>query len=263
MSKFMFRLEHLHVDFQRGKRPDVYASTFGIEVGSRAIGPIGRFLDKASPGARQGITSGADINFSDFPPDNPASRWGTWEIGPVEIGTGEIVAIDYAFIDTSDNGPTLSNGDQTKIGITSYTAIVGVGIAVATAGETAGVGAIVGAIVAGVGAVVAELVGDLIGSDPKCNGVAFADKIVLTGADIAAGTNNPTGQMTVTRTSGNPNIPSECGHPSSGEITFSVTTVPVESVKRFLGPKGNLSQGIKKALNLTQLPISVRALIEA
>ena len=92
MSKFMFRLEHLHVDFQRGKRPDVYASTFGIEVGSRAIGPIGRFLDKASPGARQGITSGADINFSDFPPDNPASRWGTWEIGPVEIGTGEIGA---------------------------------------------------------------------------------------------------------------------------------------------------------------------------
>jgi hypothetical protein len=258
MAKYMFRLEHMHVAFQRGKRPDVYVSTFGIEVGSRAIGPIGRFLDKASPAQLDhGISSGANINFSDFPPDNPASRWGTWDIGPTEIGTGDIAAIDYAFVDTSDNGPSLSRGDQFKIGVTSYTAIVGVGLA------ASGVGAVVGAIVAGVGAVIGELVGDLIGSDPKCNGVAFADKIVLTGADIAAGTNNPNEQMTITRTSGNPDIPSECGHPSSGEITFSVTAVPVESVKRFLGSKGDLTQGIKKALNLTQLPISVRSLIEA
>lgn len=247
------------MDFQRGKRPDVYASTFGIEVGSRTIGPIGRFLDRATPQGvpGPGISSGDNIDLSLFPPNNPPGKWGTWDIGPVEIGGDDIVAVDYAFANTSDNGPSISPGDQTKVAITSFTAIVGVGLA------ATGVGAVLGAVVAGVGAILGELIGGLIPGIPKCNGVAFADKILLTSGELATGTSNSSGILSITRTSGNPNIPSECGHASSAEITFSVTTVPFESVKKFLGSKGDLSQGIKKALNLTQLPISVRSLIEA
>jgi hypothetical protein len=119
MAKFMFRLQSLHVDFQRGKRPDVYVSTFGIEVGNRSIGPIGRFLDRANPQGvpGPGISSGDNIDLSLFPPDNPPGKWGTWEIGPVEIGADDIVAVDYAFTNTSDNGPSISPGDQTKVAI--------------------------------------------------------------------------------------------------------------------------------------------------
>jgi hypothetical protein len=257
MAKFMFRLERMHVDIQRGKQPDVYVSTFGIEVGNRNIGPIGRFLDRKGPQqGTPGIQSGDEIELSNFPPDNPPSKWGTWDIGPVEVGPDDIVAVDYAFVNTSDNGPSISRGDQTKIAITTYTAVVSVGLA------ATGVGAVAAAVVAGVGAVLGEIFGGLLGSDPKCNGLAFADKVVLTSGEIAQGTSNSTGQMTITRNAGNPDIPKDCGRPSSADITFSVTAIPVESVRRFLGSKGNLKQGLKEGLNLTKLPVSIRSLID-
>jgi hypothetical protein len=98
---------------------------------------------------------------------------------------------------------------------------------------------------------------------PKCNGVAFADKIIITEEDLRKGTSNPNGTMTITRNSTNPDIPTDCGHPSSADITTSVTLVLTESVRRFLGNKGDLAQGIRKGLNLPLgRPISVRSLIE-
>jgi hypothetical protein len=258
MPKYLFRLERLHVDFQRGKVGDVYSSTFGVEIGAKSIGPIGRVIGSSA----LTIESGRDIDFSTLPPDNPVGKWGTWDIGPVEVGPDDIVAIDYVFVNTSDK-LGMSKGDQTKIVITSWTSITGVGIAAATGAETAGNGAVVGAVVAGVGAVVAELVGDILDSNtPKCNGVAFADKVVLNAAEIAQGTNNPDNKMFITRNSTNPDIPSDCGHPSSGDITTSVTLVLSESVRHFLGTKGDLSNGIKKGLKLSS-PLSLRSLIEA
>jgi hypothetical protein len=141
--------------------------------------------------------------------------------------------------------------------VTSWSAIVGVTLA------ATGVGAVIGAVVAGVGAVVAEVIGDILDTNtPKCNGVAFADKVVLNGAEIAQGTNNPDNKMIITRNSTNPDIPSDCGHPSSGDITTSVTLILSESVRQFLGTKGDLAQGIKKALKLRP-PVGIRSLIEA
>jgi hypothetical protein len=258
MPKYLFRLERLHVDFQRGKVGDIYSSTFGIEIGARSIGPIGRIIGERA----LTIESGRDIDFSTLPPDNPASKSGTWDIGPIEVGPDDTVAIDYVFVNTSDN-QGLSKGDQTKIAFASWGAITGVGIAAATGAETAGIGAVVGAVVAGVVAVLGEVVGDVLDANtPKCNGVAFTDKVVLNAAEIAQGTNNPDLKMIITRNSTNPDIPSDCGHPSSGDITTSVTLVLTESVRHFLGTKGDLAEGIKKSLKLTP-PVSIRSLIEA
>ena len=256
MAKYIFRLERMHVNFQRGKEPDVYSSTFGLEIGSRSFGPIGRFLNKKAPTqGNPGIQSGDNINFADFPPDNPVSKWGTWDIGPIEIGANDIVSVDYAFINTSDNGPSISQGDQTKIAFTTFTSIVGIGLATLKGIEG------IASVTTGVGAVLAELVGDLIPGTPKCNGTAFADKVLLSGAQLAADTTNLSGRTMVTRTVGNPDTPSDCGHAPSADITFSVSALRFESIQRFLGSKGDLRQGIKKALHLTP-PIGLRSLIE-
>jgi hypothetical protein len=128
------------------------------------------------------------------------------------------------------------------------------------------VASIVGAVVAGLAAVLGEVVGDVIDTfevSPKCNGVAFADKIVLTESDLRQGTNNPNGTMMITRNSTNPDIPSDCGHPSSADITTSVKLIATESVIRFLGKRGDLTQGIRNGLKLPRgEAISVRSLIE-
>jgi hypothetical protein len=242
----------------KSKFGDAYSAIFGVEVGKLQLGPIGRFLNKKSP--LQGIPtiqSGDDIDLSLFPPDNPAGKWGTWDVGPVEIAPQDIIAVNYAFINTSDNGPSLSSGDQTKIGVTTWSAIVSVGLA------ASGVGAVAAAIVAGVGAVLGEILGAIIKDIPKCNGTAFANKIIRTGSQLVAETNQLTQVEIITDHSGNPDIPTDCGTPSVGDVTISVTPVLTESVKGFLGRKGDLSQGIKKGLNLTQTPISIRSLIEA
>jgi hypothetical protein len=264
MPKYLFNLESMHVDFQRGKLEDVYSSTFGIEVGSRAIGPIGRVIGSQ----HNRIKSGDDIDFSQYLPDNPPSQSGTWAIGPVQVDSGEIVAIDYVFVNTSDSGG-LSQGDQTKIGFASWGAIVSVGFAVGVATGPPGAvvtaaAAVAVAVVAGLAAVLGEVFGDITDANtPKCNGVAFTDKIILTEEDLQNGTSNPNGRMIITRNSTNPDIPADCGHASSADITTSVTLVTAESVRRFLGNRGDLAQGIVKGLKLPLgRAISVRSLIE-
>ena len=266
MPTYLFRLQQAHVFFQRGKVGDVYSVVFGIEVGSRQVGPIGSVIGDSA----HHVVSGANIVFRTLPPvppptpygaweigppDKPPSKWGTWDVGPVAIDDADTVAIDYAFVNTSDYRG-LSPGDQTKIGLTTWTSLVGVGLA------ATGVGALPGAIVAGVGAVLGELIGDLVDSNnPQCNGLAFADKIVLNGAYLRESTDNPDGQMIITRHATNPDIPSDCGHASEADITTAVILIQDESVGEFLGTKGDLSRGMKAALSLST-PVSVRSLIE-
>src|SRR5271167_128138 len=98
MPKYLFQLERMHVDFQREKVGDIYSSIFGIEVGPRSIGPIGQVIGQHA----RTVQSVDDIDFSQLPPDNPPGKSGTWEIGPVEVGSGDTVAIDYVFVNTSD-----------------------------------------------------------------------------------------------------------------------------------------------------------------
>ncbi len=258
MAKYIFRLEGMHVDFQRGKEPDMDTVTFGILVGPQDRGHVGRYIDRR-------IQSGDTVLFSDFPPDKPPGKWGTWEIGPTEVGPNDIVQVACTAVNTSDNGPSLSPGDQVKIAIASWSAITGIAIAITTGAETAGIGAIAGAVVSGIGAVLGEIAGDLTPTPPKCNGLVFADIVSLTGTELADQTNNAAETFSVTSqplTDGQSH-PDDCGHVAQTVVTFSVTSVPFESVRHFLGSKGDLSQGIKKALSLSDPVISVRSLIES
>jgi hypothetical protein len=251
MPRFMFQLQTLNVHNQRGKTGDVYTSAFGVEVGARTIGPLGRQIgtDKAR------ITSGMNIDLSQLPPDNPPGKWGLWAIGPVEVSPDDSVSIDYGFVNIADSSG-LSAGDQIKIETATLGAIVGV------AGAATGIAAVPAAIIGGVVAVFGEIAGDLIGdSPPKCNGVAFANKITLTGKELADQVSAAGGTLISTHFSSNPDIPSACGHPSGADVTFAVVAVPSESVRFFLGRSLDLSLGIRKAMNLAA-PTSLRSLIE-
>ena len=253
MAAYLFQLDHLHIDFMRGKDGDAYVVTFGIEVGSRAIGPLGAF----ATGPGRNWKSGDDVNLSQFPPTNPAGNTATWSVGPVQVAAGDIVNVEYAFVNGASSQSGLTQGDIIKINFAAWSTLIGVGVATVTGG----VAAVVGAAVAGLGSLLGELLGDVFPGTPNCNGLAFADKYALSASELAGGTNNVDGQMIITRTSENPDIPSDCGHPSVGEITVSITAVPLESTRKFLGPRGDLSRGIKKALNLTETT-TLRHLIE-
>jgi hypothetical protein len=254
MPKYIFQLETLDVHNQRGKKGDVYVASFGVEVGGRAFGPLGRQIG----GLGHVISSGDHVELGMFPPDNPPSKWGAWVVGPLEISAADIVSVDYTFVNTADYSG-LSNGDNLKIVSAAFGAAIGAGAAAAPATSGASVPL---AIAAGVVAVLGEIAGDLLSdSPPKCNGVAFANKITFTGKELDDQVNAAGGTLVSTNFSTNPDIPKDCGHPSGADISFVVVSIPKESVKLFLGRNHDLSIGIKKSMDVVP-PVSLRSLIE-
>jgi hypothetical protein len=249
VTKYVFDLETMHVDVQRGKVPDKDVVTFGVQIGTEQFGPLTRYIDDSG----HGIVTGETIHFSTLAPDNPRHRW---EIGPIEVSTDDIVNFIFAAVNTSDSAEILSRGDQTKTAMVTWTSLVAVGIA------ATGVGAIPAAIIAGVGAVLSEVIGDLVPDTPHCNGVVVAQKIPLTAGEIARGVADGLGTMRFTQHGENTDIPDACGHPSEADVTYSITAVPAESTESFLGPTGDLQKGIRR-LRADQTIISVRDLIQS
>ena len=248
MTRYLFRLDTIHTQYQRGKNPDNDVLTFGVQVGTQSYGPVGKLLSHA-------CLSGSTLHLTDDPPDTLRQAW---EIGPLEVNPDDIVNVIYAAVNTSDYHPSLSRGDTWKITAAVWGAMIGVGAALG------GIGAVAGAVIGGVIAVLGEIIGDITPDDPKCNGVVFADKYPLTGSNLAKATSNPQSAFSVTThyTDATSPHPDDCGHLAETDVTFTVIAVPVESVTTFLGSRGDLRQGLRR-LQPGVPVISVRSLIES
>jgi hypothetical protein len=230
MAKYLFRLEKLHVNFQRDKSPngDWDVVTFGIEVGLNQFGPLRNYGSYTT-------YSGSDVDFTKSLRSNSKQvQQGRWEIGPIDVADNDVVTVDYAIVNAHH---TLSNstspGTAIQISLGTWATLVAIG------GVAGGAyGAVVAAIVAGIAAAGLILLG---GDRPNCDGVVGGNKRVFTGAELKQATNNPQQMFLVSDPSGNPDIPAACGHPSDIVTTFSVTFVPYESLKGFLISKFNLN----------------------
>jgi len=243
MPAFMFRLEKMFVQFQRGKNPDVDLITFGVVSNGAEQGHVGAFT---------GLLHTGDTLAFTFPPTTPPGKWGTWEVGPMRVAPDQIVSVKYAGVNSSD--PTdggLSAEDQAKIAGTVWTGLVGISFVAAGAPE------VLTAIGAAFGAALTEIFGDLV-SQPRCNGSVFADSIDFSGADLARQT-AASGSFSVTKSyTDDGSHPSECGHIAQTDVTFSVRTVQ-ESLRQFFGSRFDLTQGLRKFFPGAT---SVRALFE-
>jgi hypothetical protein len=240
MAKYIFRLDRMKVYFQRGKKDDRDVVTFAIQIGERQYG-LTRVIDH--------IRSGLLVEFSNFPPVTLEGRSNeNWELGPIKVQSDDIVEIIYSGVNTSDSDALIT--DKEAVSITFAVLEAAAGDKLGPFMNIAG-----------------EIVGALFPEKPKCNGVAFAERISFLDAKLSRETQTATGlrEFVVTRKSINPDLPEDCGHPPDTDVTFSVRLVPFESVREFLGSKGDLRLGINRIgrmLQPTEPVISVRSLIE-
>src|SRR4051794_34515921 len=106
MPRYVFQLDRMHVNNQRGKRPDKDVVTFGVQVGADKYALV-RLIDRQFPdppgdpfpGAAEGVSSGDTIEFGLAPPRNPRRRW---EIGPIDIANDDAVLASFTAVNTSD-----------------------------------------------------------------------------------------------------------------------------------------------------------------
>jgi len=224
MAKFRFRLESMHVTFQRNRsgQQDFDVVAFGIRVAGQSIGPISGTLLAGS---------GDTIQFADhLRPRLPLAHW---EVGPTEIGPDESVDIAYTVTNAAQTPEGhLTSQEVGTIAFGTWTAAVAVA-AVATGGTAA----IAAAVVAALAAIGGVIVGIFSKDPPNCNGAVGADKIPLRGSDLLERTNGPENTFSLTSNSGNPDIPSDCGHPSEITVTISVTRFLFYSLRGFFNEK--------------------------
>src|SRR3989442_5764931 len=201
MPKYAFRLDRMHVKFQRSKKGDLDIVTFGVTVGNREIGPLTWLT---------GAGSGDTVQFSAHKPQPPLpgrreifyaprkliyTRWG---VGPIDISDDDIINVMYGIVNVSDSKEGRPNEkERLQIALATWGGLVGVAAAV----SGGPVGAIVGAVIAGIAGLAAVLI-EIFDNEENCNGVDGADKIPITRAQLRRGTNNPREMISSTSNSG-------------------------------------------------------------
>jgi len=240
MAKFLFRLENMHVAFQRNRtgHQDVDVIAFGTRVAGANIGPIsGTVL----------ASSGDTIQFADhLRPNSLRVPSGHWEIGPTEIGADDSVDIAYTVTNIAQSPQGHPTPEEVEtIGFGTWAA------AVAVAGAaTGGAAAVAVAVIAGLAAI-GQAILSIFFKNVNCNGVVGADKIPLRGSDLVRQTDNADKRFLMTSNAGNPDIPSDCGHPSEINVVISISKIPFYSLRQFFSDKLflRLGGGIRSSLS--------------
>jgi hypothetical protein len=234
MAKYLFQLETLLcVSHRRTLGDNSFDDdiiTFGLEIGERQIGPLENF------GIWSVVKDGSSLDFRANPREDPShTPRGSWQIGPIDVADNDLVSVDYAVVNAGyalDNAGENKNSVLQQITGATWAGILAVGAAAVP--EAAVALAIMGAFLA-----IAVL---LSTAPPNCDGVVGANKRQFTGAELAQGTDNPTGSFLVSDTSGNVEAPDGCGQ-SSVVMTFSVTRITQYSLRQFLIEKSALTLG--------------------
>jgi hypothetical protein len=226
VASYSFRLDTMHVNFQRGKIPDHDLVTFIVQVGLQTYGPIAGFIP-------QRLNSGDTINFNEFSPTLPAGRK-VWETDAIEVNDGDVVSVGYTVVNLSET--PLPAGDFDQSDTIKIEAATTAGILAITGGAiaTSGVLAVPGAIIAGVGAaieVAGEIIADIMGHDPHCNGLVLGDKLNVSSSELSdlVGGVGLGHSKSLSFQYPNADSPAECGHPPDTVLTWSILdqTVPI------------------------------------
>jgi hypothetical protein len=228
MSFYVFRLDEINFNSQRGSVPDNDVVTFGVFVNQVDRGSgAGLFTD---------LVSGAKVPSRAVGPDIRRGMSATWTVGPLEINSADGVIIAYTGMNVSDS-PEINNANQQgaielKILDSAVSAAIG----------AAGLGLIGSAITGALGLVGAPLE-KLLGfsSQGPCNGLVFSDGVIFTGGGLeelpaaprfeflnatqsGAFTRSYTDQATHDSNNCNKNI-------AETDVEFSVFRLPFVSIK--------------------------------
>jgi hypothetical protein len=259
MPSYKFRIDGMHVDFQRSSTGDsdsdwlVFSVKSGLTTRSWQ-GQVG-----------SGIVSGANLT------PNPQNPW-LVDCGDMNLSENDLVLISFVMTNLSHTDTRQQQAEALKIAAAVSAAIkeaprledipvVG-GIPVATAvaqfvlTAVVGIGGVIGPILGAIG----EIIG---GTDtPNCNGLVFSQQFIFSGKQLRDLTQNFTAVFTDTKPFKDQQSPHECGHNPETQVTFSIVPSPEGfSLKRFLQSHGfDPSRGIRQVQPNAANP-SVKSLI--
>ncbi len=232
--KYTFRLEKCRVNAQRGTGNNIRDAdvlTFGVIVGARQYGPLKTYnLLGPDPGSELDLTTYPGLRSS---ADGAQHTGAFWEIGPIEVADGEVASVNYAIVNVYHTLQDGSPQTATEVATISWATLVGI---------TAGVfGGPPGAVVAVLAGGLAAAGGLFLQDVPNCDGVVGGNKRSFTSAELREATSNDQRTTMVADQSVNADAPDHCSR-SDVVLTFSITAVPLESMKEFLISKFDLNR---------------------
>ena len=236
MSFYIFRLDKIHVKHARGNVPDEDVVTFSTFVNQLDRGH-GTGIFNSLVAADYSVPANA------VPPNNRVNINGAWEIGPLEIATGDSLHVTYTGTNISDNhldSLTTQQQDELELKLLSAIATAAIGAL------TGGLGLVSVAVAAALGAI-GDPVAKFIGYKRQgpCNGLVFSDAVQFSGSGLDNLAMAPLGHQqhakppmpdysmisfTRTYTDEATHDTSICGHIAETDVTFSVVRVSFISV---------------------------------